>query len=70
MKISVCGKGGSGKSALVALLAKGIKVIGVVPLLDNDALLFIRELNRVADKIMELTRPESCRPGVYDKKFM
>lgn len=37
MKISVCGKGGSGKSCIVALLAKGVRARGYSPLVvDSD----------------------------------
>jgi CO dehydrogenase nickel-insertion accessory protein CooC1 len=35
MKISVCGKGGSGKSTIVALLAKGVAVQEIKDILDR-----------------------------------
>jgi ATP-binding protein involved in chromosome partitioning len=60
---------------LLATLPLELEVVkegdaGDIGLLDNDALLLTRELNKMVDKIVELTRPESRHPGSYNKKCM
>ena len=44
--------------------------VGDIRFLDNDTLLLTRELNKMADKIIELTRPQSRNLGNYGKKYM
>jgi ATP-binding protein involved in chromosome partitioning len=60
---------------LLATLPLELEVVkegdaGDIGLLDNDALLLTRELNKMVDKIVELTRPESRHPSSYNKKCM
>ena len=60
---------------LLATLPLELEVVkeadaGDIRFLDNDSLMITRELNKMANKVIELARPGNYHPDSYDKKFM
>ena len=60
---------------LLAILPLELEVVkegdaGDIRFLDNDSLMITRELNKMANKVIELARPGNYHPDSYDKKFM